>query len=239
MDEKREAAVNPPAKIAEGIRWASGGPGAPPTAAPGAEEEATEAVSPCGGTAEASRSTPCPKCGSLHCFPVPAPDAGNVAPAQAVEHLPPIKLEARDNLTEQPCQVIPALDAGNVAPGGAYSAKGDPSAPTPEPPHVGSSAKRPYSPPVLTEMTRLYYDDVGDMRCPECGASFEFINWNSEQEVDTPSFCPVCGRKNVNLPADEVKKTLPIGNSPLPEGGLPTAADLDHVAEEKRTAGEP
>jgi NAD-dependent SIR2 family protein deacetylase len=77
-------------------------------------------------------------------------------------------------------------------------------------------------------VTRLYFDDVGDMRCPECGASFEFINWNSEQEVDIPSFCPVCGRKNANL-----LPSVQSGSSNA-DAGLPSAADLDAVMEEER-----
>jgi hypothetical protein len=213
MDEKREAAAKLTPLEEERIRWASGGPGAPPMAALGAKEETSERIW-------------CMQCGKSVSSPVPK-DTIVRAWVECPECI------------EQRSKTDPALDAGKVAPGGAYSAKGDPSAPTPEPPHVGSSAKRPYSPPVLTEMTRLYFEDDDDLRCPECKASFEFIQWNSDADVDIPAFCPCCGRKNVNLPAAEVKKTLPIGNSPLPEGGLPTAADLDRVAEEKRTAGEP
>ena len=50
----------------------------PATAAPCAKDGAIDA---CGGTAAASRSTPCPKCGSLHCFPVWAREEAREVPS--------------------------------------------------------------------------------------------------------------------------------------------------------------
>jgi hypothetical protein len=68
-------------------------------------------------------------------------------------------------------------------------------------------------------LTRFEVNVTGDLCCTRCGACFEFIDWNSDLAFDYPAFCPGCGRKNAAL-------------------GLPSAADLDADAEEKRLRGD-
>jgi hypothetical protein len=66
-------------------------------------------------------------------------------------------------------------------------------------------------------MTRFEVNVTGDLICTRCDACFEFIDWNSLASFDYPAFCPGCGRKNA-------------------APGLPSARDLDAVAEEQNIA---